>query len=122
MKKYLLLVLVITLLTIFGCAQSPTFSNDQFSVNYPNGYTLEEDNQGIVTISNDKGKIMIGDFEPAASANPLPDMTQEQIDEFPKDIKYHGYEGEIASALFYTTGDDTEMALLKEIQDSIELK
>ena len=65
---------------------------------------------------------MIGDFEPALGFGPAAEMTQEQLDWLPKGTIYHGYEGIIASALFYKTGDEETATELKKIQDSIELK
>lgn len=99
-----------------------TYSGDSFTVQYPSSYQVSKDNIGIVTISGSRGKIMIGDFSPDAGPAPTLDMTQEQLDELPKNIQSHGYEGKIASALFYKTGDNTAKKELEVIQASIELK
>ncbi|MDF1496849.1 MAG: hypothetical protein P1P90_02200 [Patescibacteria group bacterium] len=99
-----------------------TYSGDFFTFQYPNNYTVSTDTAGVVTISGDNGKIMVGNFEPTVAPVPTSDMTQEQIDEFPKDTKYHGYEGNIASGIFYKTGDDATKQELEAIQASIEVK
>ena len=95
-----------------------TYSNKSFTAQYPNSYDVTEDKNGIVTIAGPNGKIMIGDFDFAA-AEPAVEMSQTQKDQFPKDIKYHGFDGRVASALFYATGDDATMRDLKSIQDTI---
>ena len=102
--------------------ESKTYSGNSFTLQYPSNYTLSTDSVGVVTISGTNGKIMVGNFEPAAAPAPTSDMTQEQIDEFPKDIKYHGYEGNIASAIFYKTGNNAAKEELEAIQASIKLK
>lgn len=102
-----------------------TYSNDEFSVDYPANFKAEEETFGkakVITISSEKGKIQIGDFEPDASPGPQPGMTQKQIDTFPKDTTIHGYDGKTVSALFYTTGDEKTAKTLKEIQATIRLK
>jgi len=131
-------VLSLGIIFLAGCGQQPTdqnqlttkdntvktYNTQSFSVDYPANFEAKEENIGVMVlaISNSKGKIQIGDFEPAATPGPQPGMTQEQIDQFPKDTVYHGYDGEIASALFYKTGDDETMQELKKIQESIKLK
>lgn len=93
------------------------YSNQFFSVKYPPGFTLKETpKKDFITLSNEKGRIEIGDFEPAAV--PVP-QNEAQEDEFPKDIKY---QGEVASALFYKLDDTLTMQLLQKIQSSITLK
>jgi hypothetical protein len=135
MKKIAISLLIISALAFTGCGQAPTntpptntttsdlktYTAKLFTVKYPSTFEAKEDTQEILTISSDKGKIMIGNFEPNASPGPQPGMTQTQIDEFPKDTIYHGRVGEIASALFYPTGDKATMDELKSIQSSINL-
>jgi hypothetical protein len=137
MKKLILAITILIALAFTGCAttnqsntpeqtdetiSSEIFNNDIFSLNYPSDFRLEEDSNNIVTISNSRGKIILGNFEPAAGPAPSDDMTQEQIDELPKDIIYHSYDDNVASALFYKTGDTETMQQLLKIQSSIELK
>ncbi len=94
------------------------YSNGIFSVKYPSGFTLEEtQKKDFITLSNEKGKIQIGEFEPAAV--PIPE-TEEQEEQFPKDIKYHG--DVIASALFYKLDDALTMEQLQNIQKTIRVK
>jgi hypothetical protein len=99
-----------------------TYLGNSFTAQYPSIYQISTDNLGVVTISGSNGKIMIGKFEPAAAPESAADMTQEQLDEFPKEIKYYGYEGEIASAIFYKAGDESTKRELEAIQNSIKLK
>lgn len=96
-----------------------TYSDKSFTVRYPIAYELTQEKSGIVTIAGPNGKIMIGDYDFAAAPEPTFEMSQAQKDQFPKDIKYHGYDARVASALFYTTGDDNTMRELKSIQDTI---
>ncbi|MEK7648186.1 MAG: hypothetical protein AAB384_04110 [Patescibacteria group bacterium] len=99
-----------------------SYTGDEFLALYPSNYQATKDAQGITTISGPSGKIMIGDFEPDAAPAPTRNMTQDQKDEFPKDIKYHGKDGKVASALFYKTGDDATKKVLETIQNSIEVE
>jgi hypothetical protein len=137
MKKLILIIAILTAFTIAGCTttnqselpqvtnettSSIEINNEMFSLNYPSSFTQTEDNNGIITISDSLGKIMIGDFEPNGGPTPSEGMTQQQTDELPKDIVYHGYEGKFASALFYKTGDTETMQQLLKIQSSIEIK
>ena len=99
--------------------EQKTYSGNAFTVQYPSTYKAETDNLGVVTISGANGKIMIGDFEPAAAPTPTSNELSEQL---PKDIKYHGKEATIASALFYKSGDNTTEKELESIQSYIKLK
>jgi flagellar basal body-associated protein FliL len=108
--------------TVTQKKESQTYSGNSFTVQYPNIYQVSTDNMGLVTISGSNGKIMIGEFEPAAAPVATEDMTQAELDEFPKNIIYHGYEGNIASAIYYKSEDEKARTELESIQDSIKLK
>jgi len=100
-----------------------THSTDEFSVSYPSGYTAIEDENGVVTISNEKGSIKIGDYMPIGSAGPHGSMVSEEEEEkFAKSKIYLGYEGKIVSSIFYETGDKETQKELEEIQKTIKLK
>lgn len=142
-KKIFVSSLVITGLALSGCGAAKTpvttqkdantpavevastqptsYTNDLFSVTFPTSYKVASEVNEVTIIANEKGRIEIGKFDPSVSPGPQPGMTQAQVDEFPKDHAFHGYAGDVASALFYTTGDTATMKELKAIQDSIKL-
>ena len=98
-----------------------TYSDKSFSVRYPSNYDVNQDKTGIVTISGPNGKIMIGgfDFTSSSTSTVVGGVSQIQNDELPKDIRHHGDDGVVVSALFYQAGDDATMKELKAIQDTI---
>lgn len=95
------------------------YSNETFSVEYPIDFVLKEESKALIRISNEKGSIEIGDFEPTAA--PIPESEEKEA-EFPKDIQYHGKNAKIASALFYKLDDALTMEQFKQIQKTIQVK
>ncbi len=96
-----------------------TYSTEKFSVEHPSSYAVGVDNVGIVTISNPKGKIMIGNFSPGAGPSPA------EVGEYNtllRDTKYHGYNEGVTSAIYCAEDDEKTMNELLEIQSSIQLK
>ncbi len=139
MKKSLLSILVLGTLTLSACnnTQAPvtwdvvekpgfkTYSNSLFAIEYPEIFQLKEENFGtpkVITVSNDKGKIQIGNFKPDAGPAPTADMSQAQKDELPKKIGSYGYEGKVAVEVFYKEGDEDTAKAINKIERSIQLK
>jgi hypothetical protein len=108
--------------------ESLTYSTDQFSFRYPSSYKVTEDQYGQTSIVNVINKddssrfIQIGNVAFDANPGPAEGMTQEQIDEFPKDVSYMGWSGDIAIAYFYREADKEAKDELVKIAETIELE
>lgn len=89
-----------------------TYTSTDFSLSYPNSYTLTKNTLGDITIAGPNGSIIVSKHELGAAPADAVGA--------PKSILSHGYSGNIQSALFYT-GEGAPPAELVAIQNSIRI-
>ncbi len=140
-KKIIILGLIIGSMSLYGCSNIPelvsepilkTYSNNDFSIEYPDTYTLEETKTQSgavwVTISNGKGRIEINGADYAEGPHPTVEELggEEKYKEFykvfPKESNWWGRDMNLLTNLFYEEGDKETMEELRIIEKSVKNK